>query len=183
MRNALVLLAVSTLSACSGGEEAPPPPVPGPPVAAKPNVAPAKPSVAALPPLPASDVDPDSAAAAQLRDPFQTGENLDRAADDEATRRLLDQRRTSVPFSEVSVTDLHVRGTVNDGQKPRAIIVDSNGNSQMVSVGMIIGREVRDRKGAIAQWKVDRIHDGKVVLAQSGGSDTGPSKTHILANG
>lgn len=183
MRNALLFLAVSTLVACSA-EDAPAPPIPV--AVAPPAPLPIKARAATteqLPPLPQADIDPDSAEAARLRDPFQSGVNLERVADDEATQRLLEQRRTSVPFSDIPVTDLHVRGTVNDGQRPRAIITDANGHTQMVSVGMIIGREMRDRKGAVSQWKVDRIRDGQVILAQSGGAESAPSKTHILANG
>lgn len=188
MRTRLVaFVAIACLAACSDNE-APKPPVPGAVgpapatplvVAKKPNATPSEP----LPPLPSTDTDPDSVEASRLRDPFQTGLNLERITDDEATQRLLEQRRTTVPFSDIPVTDLHVRGTVNDGQTPRAIITDANGHTQMVSVGMIIGREMRDRKGAVSQWKVDRIRDGQVILAQSGGPETSQSRTHILANG
>jgi len=182
MRRSHLAFGVLVLMACASGGDAtlaPPTgsPAAGPKVAAKGKVD--RSAAEAIPPPPSVPLREEDFTT--TRDPFHPEGAV--GSNDETgctpTERQRSERTATVAFGDEAVSSLVVRGTVS-GVDGHAIIADGRGSTRVIAVGSPIGRWTPDARGACREWRVDRVRDGEVVLAEVGGPASEPQKTMVL---
>ncbi len=108
----------------------------------------------ALPDFAEQDVDES------LRDPFQPPTDAAPPPPPE---------RSDVSFHDQPARSLRVVGTVLGSGPPSAILGDGSGATEVLTVGDRLGALEKGADGAMLEWSVDRIREGRVFLRRDAG--------------
>jgi hypothetical protein len=79
--------------------------------------------------------------------------------------------RGDVAFAESPVRTLRVTGTIAGGAGGKAIVADDSGETRVLAVGERVGKPEAAADGSLAEWRVDRVREGNVVLVREGGNE------------